>query len=538
MVKEMGKKDALRRRAVLLVGAVIYAALYAFCSQIDETGFIQWSTAAARFAIALPVALAALGLLMRFVLPKTEMKPDAEGTKSFCTWGAFLFIFCCYVPMFLIEFPGSFTYDTQSEAAQIAGNAYSSGFPLLHTLMIRFCVSLRGVLGTMNRCAALYSMIQMALTAICFSQVSGSISRSVSRRAARLSMLFFGLYPLHMAFASNCTKDVLFSAFLALYVALCFEEIVCGITRSRRALQFISGVIACLLRNNMIYALVGWTLILLLSRKRFRRMALCGVLIAAMSLGVNTGLKAATHAESGDIIELFSVPIQQLARVRLYAPQVLNQEEMDVIDTVYQGWRFYQYEPTLADCIKNNIVDRVFEENLEDFLKTWVSVGAKCPAVYLDALLNLALPSLYPYRSWHGAAEYLETGCNDDVLSGPFGAENLTQPECFANVRLWLDEHLWETGAAETPVVHWLFNTGAIYWLLLLAFLYDVYGARWDRVRLELLMVLLWVPYLLGPVMQARYMYPFVCVLPLFLFRRRLENAGERERNEEMMHEG
>ena len=116
-------------------------------------------------------------------------------------------------------------------------------------------------------------------------------------------------------------------------------------------------------------------------------------------------------------------------------------------------------------------------------------------------------------------------GSDGDVLSGPFGAENLTQPECFANVRLWLDEHLWETGAAETPVVRWLFNTGAIYWLLLLAFLYDVYGARWDRVRLELLMVLLWVPYLLGPVMQGRYLYPFICVLPLFLFRRRAADA-------------
>ena len=516
----MENQKSLRRPLTLLIGAVIYAALYAFCSQIDEVGFIQWRTAAVRFGLALPVALAALWLLMRHVLPKTEMKPDAEEKKPFCTWGAFLFILCCYVPMFLIEYPGSFTYDTQSEAAQIASQAYSSGYPLLHTLMIRFCVSLRGVLGSMNRCAALYSIIQMVLVAFCFAQFCASVSRSVSGRAARLSMLFFGQYPLHMAFASNCAKDVLFAAFLALYVALCFEEIACGITRGRRVLQVVSGVLACLLRNNMIYAMIAWVIVLLIVRKNFRRMALYGLLICALSLGINAGLKAATDAESGDVIELFSVPIQQLARVRLYAPQALDQAEMDVIDTVYQGWRFYQYEPTLSDEIKNNIVDQVFEENLGDFLKTWASVGAKCPAVYLDAFLNLALPSLYPYRVWHGAAEYLETGCNGDVLSGPFGAENLTQPECFAGIRRWLDEHLWETGAAETPVIRWLFNTGAVYWLMMLLFLYDIYSGRRDRIRLELLIVLLWVPYLFGPVMQARYMYPFVCVLPLFAFRR------------------
>ena len=36
----MGKRDVLRRRVVLALGALIYATLYAFCSQIDEVGFI------------------------------------------------------------------------------------------------------------------------------------------------------------------------------------------------------------------------------------------------------------------------------------------------------------------------------------------------------------------------------------------------------------------------------------------------------------------------------------------------------------------
>ena len=67
----MENQKSLRRPLTLLIGAVIYAALYAFCSQIDEVGFIQWRTAAVRFGLALPVALAALWLLMRHVLPKT-----------------------------------------------------------------------------------------------------------------------------------------------------------------------------------------------------------------------------------------------------------------------------------------------------------------------------------------------------------------------------------------------------------------------------------------------------------------------------------
>ena len=74
-------------------------------------------------------------------------------------------------------------------------------------------------------------------------------------------------------------------------------------------------------------------------------------------------------------------------------------------------------------------------------------------------------------------------------------------------------------GADGIPVVRWLFNTGAVYWLLLLLVLYDLYGGRYDRFALSLLPVMLWGTLLLGPVMQGRYLYPFSCVLPLFAAR-------------------
>lgn len=519
----MNRKGSLRRPLTLLAGALIYAGLYALCSQIDETGVLSWSTAAVRFAVALPVALAALWLLMRFVLPKTEMKPDAGGKKPFCTWGAFAFIFCCYVPMFLIEFPGSFTYDVHTQTMQISSGLYSTYHPLLHTLMIRWAISLYDALQSLELCMATYSAVQMVLTAFCFAQVCASLSRGVSRHSARLSMLFFGLYPSHMAFASNCTKDVLFSAFFALFLALCFEEFACGLTRGRRAMQIAAGVLACLLRNNMVYAMIAWAVVLLPVRKECRRMALCGVLVIAMALGAGTGLKKATHAESGSIVEMFSVPIQQLVRVKVYEPEKMSREEADVLYAVSPDRAFERYEPTISDPVKCMLEEVAFRDRLADFLKTWVSVGIKCPKTYLEAFLNLALPSLYPYSSWHVRAKYIETGIKPGALTNPLGQPDMVQPGRFAGVRDWLDEHLWKTGADDIPVIRWLLNTGFIFWLLLLLVLYDVYCGRWSRVLLCMLPVLLWGTYLLGPVMQGRYLYPFICVLPLFLFRQRAE---------------
>ena len=516
----MGKRDALRKRVVLALGALIYATLYAFCSQIDETWTISWSTTAVRFAIALPVALAALLLLMRYALPRIEMKPDEKPKKPFCTWGAFLFLFCCYVPMFLIWYPGTFSYDTAYQVRQYAEVPYSTFHPLLHTLMIHFVFRFLNAFNSMELCAALYSVIQMTLAAFCFSQVCASISRSVSRRAGQLAMMFFGLYPAHMAFASSCTKDVLFSAFLAVFMALCFEELACTLTGRRRALQLVSGILACMLRNNMVYAMIVWAVMLLLARKAYRRIALCTAVSIVLAMGFNAGLKSATHATSGEIMEMFSVPLQQLARARLYAPEKFSEEELTVADTLFAGNIHEQYEPTLADPVKNYMSDEIFEDNIPAFVRTWLTVGTKCPTIYMEAFLSLALPSLYPYREYKVIAPYIEMG-GDKSMTATFALPPFVRPGRFAAAREWLYENIYETGADDVPLVRLLFNTGFIYWLLLLFVLYDMYCGRWKRVLLCMLPVLLWGTYVLGPVMQGRYLYPFICMLPLFVFRRR-----------------
>ena len=79
-----------------------------------------------------------------------------------------------------------------------------------------------------------------------------------------------------MAFASNCTKDGLFSACFALFFALCFEEVnLGGLTKRRAALKLVAGTLACLLRNNMIYAIAVWTIVLLVSGRSHLRNVIC-----------------------------------------------------------------------------------------------------------------------------------------------------------------------------------------------------------------------------------------------------------------------
>ncbi len=522
------RRVLLREWGVTGIGAAIYALLYALGSQIDQTGSTRLAVSLVRFGLALPLAFLILTGLFRYVLPKLEIKQDAEKKRPFPTLAVFLAIFISYVPMFLIQYPGSFVYDSMTQVAQIAEEAYDAFHPLLHTLLIRFALSFYDALQSYEKCGVVYSVIQMLLVSAGFTLVCSSISRSVSRRAAYSAVVFFMLYPAHMAFASNCTKDVLFSVACCGFAALCLEEIRLGaLDKPRRAQQIVFGVLACLMRNNMIYAFIVWIGLLVFFRRRFGRMLLWSGLIVLISMGTNSMLIHATNARNGSVVEMLSVPIQQLTRARLYAPQAFTKEQAELMDEVFSSKLsqthpidYNDYDPTLSDPIKRNISREKDKLRLPEMAALWLNIGGKCPGIYLDAFLNLTLPSLYPYDTYRVSAGYIELGGNA-ALTSPFGLGPIVRPRRFESIRKWLNEHIYETGMDDVPLLRYVFNLGFIFWLIFLFLLFDCYRGRWLRVGVLLLPLLLYATYLLGPVMQGRYAYPFVCMIPLFVLRPR-----------------
>lgn len=529
-----------RKGAALLLGASVYALLYALCSPIDRSGRGALEGFWLRFVPAFGVALPVLFALFRWGMPHLAFDGARGGRRHFAL-RVFGLLTVCYGAMLLIQYPGSFMYDTQRQVFQIARGDYEMFHPLLHTLLIRLCLSAYGVLQSFEKCAALYSVIQLAVMAACFAQVCAALDRMAGRRAAWIAALFFALHPSHMAFASNCTKDGLFSAFFALFFALCMEEMTTGaLAAPRRVLRLAAGVLACLLRNNMIYALAVWMVLALLGGRRGLRLAACALLSMAAALGVNGAMGRALDAREASIVEMFSVPIQQLARARLEAPACFTPQEQALMDEVFvdalygdPAPLYTRYEPTLADPVKNYLDEELVRARLPELTRLWAGVGMRCPEVYLDAFLSLALPSLYPYSQYRVAQPYIETGLQPGVVTAPFGQPPMTQPARFAPVRAWLAEHIYLTGADDVPLLRWLLNTGFVFWVLLMALLDAIYEGQGRRLLAMLLPALLWGTYLLGPVMQGRYLYPFLCVLPLFLLRRKAGGReGEYERNQ------
>jgi len=513
------RSGIMRRRVVTALGVAMYA-LFAACGyQVQHDGGCNVPHALLTAAVLVVPAYA----LLSFLLGRKGQAGTVDAQKPFSARMAFWGVLTCYVPMFLIAYPGSFAYDVPFQLRQVFTGAYSTHHPLLHTLLLGGCVSLGRMLGNINLGAALYTLIQMTALAGCFAAACASIARSCSPRAARCCAAFFALYPLHMFFAVNATKDVLFSGLFVLTLALAMEMI--RVREPSRGLC--AGLVLCsagmmLLRNNALYAVIVWLPLLALLLRRQGVRLIAGLLAAAALYAcANGAMKAATGAVSGNPSEMLSIPIQQLARARNLADERLTDAERGQIDALMpqESWRLY--DPTISDPVKFAFDTDVFLADQAGFAKLYLSVGAKCADVYIDALLAHTLAFWYPYSTYGVSGYYLQMGVSTEQTDQWCDFEWIRQVSPLRRVLESLSWRFGAKGAMQIPVVGYLFNMGVIVWTMLYFVLREAYAGRWARFGVCLLPVLLWGTFLLGPVMAGRYIYPFVCALPVLSSRPR-----------------
>lgn len=533
------KQSCARKRAVALLGGLMFALMGALGWQMEHDGTCRLPAALLAAALlTLPAALLLAflfeGRWKRLIPARLRALPKTEA--PFRTGRAAALLMLCYLPVFAVTFPGSFAYDAPFQLRQVFTGAYSTHHPLLHTLLLGGCVALGRALGSINLGAALYTLVQMAMLAACFALTCASIARRCGGRSARRALLCFALYPLHMLMAVNATKDVLFGGFFALTLALALELAAGARGRGLYAGMAVSGTLAMLLRNNAVYAAAVWIALLLLlwicGKKRPARrcppaLIACTAAAAALALGTNALLAAATGAQKGDSREMLSWPIQQLARARLMDADRLTDEEKQAIDELMPGEAWRQYDPTVSDPVKFAFDTQRLMEEPGRYLRVWLSVGRKCAGTYLDATLALTYPFFYPYGEYRVSGYYLQMGISTEQTEQWCDFEWITSQSLLPRVLDSLSWRFGAKGAMQIPVIGYWFNMGAIVWVMLALILREAYSGRWRRFAVGLLPVLLWGTYLLGPVMAGRYIYPFVCALPVLACRAADGEQGE-----------
>ena len=425
-------------------------------------------------------------------------------------WGI---LFCCYLPALFVFFPGIFAYDVPFQLKQFFTGTFSTHHPLLHTVLIGTMISGGKAVGNVTVGAALYTVIQMALVAICFTGCIRSMARMAKHKGMLWPLAFYALYPLHMIMAVNATKDALFAACFAWMICLLIEGSQKPLSSFNKGMLVLTTIGSVLLRNNAIYALGAWAVFALaVSRNKRRVLAFLGILCLGTVFGIS--LKLGLKAQDGDIVEMLSLPIQQVARARLYAKEKLTDEELQKIDGIMPGEAWTYYDPTVSDPVKFEVDSSQIRSNPGEYLQLYLSVLKRCPKESFDAAAELMHGFLFPYFKYRVSGRYIQTENTEDYYDDWWTGERIRNASFFPRLRTAIEWRFGAQGAMQWPWIGIFFNMGVIVWATIFLCMRMMYWGNRDAALVTLIPLLLLGTYLLGPVMTGRYVYPFVCMIP------------------------
>lgn len=461
-------------------------------------------------------------------------KPVKSGRVFLISWGV---IYLCWIPVFLAYYPAIMSYDfnRQSIWAHLGYQWFTTHHPLIHTFLIKCFFDLGKVIGSYQLGMAIFSLVQMLILSAVYAYSCAMIGRLTRKRwPVVITVLLFALLPLHSVMVLCVTKDVLFSAFLLLFLLLLLERrMYRGKEAGKKgklllldAVLAVTGILMLLFRNNAVYAFAVFAVFCVLwsAKERVRVLILC-VLILAGGQGAKVGMQTAMNAGVGSEAEMYSVFMQQMCRTALNHENTLTEDEWSTLNYYVPAEYWHNYNPAIADSIKGNVTVTAFQNWKDDIprmLKDWAEIGLRYPNDYIDAFLELTMG--YWFLDDVSHAEVLGYGEGSEY--GLIYTFNASQSDWFEGI----ESHSYLPGLKEFyqsivsgngyynwPVLSNLFKPAFYCWALLWIMISLLY--RRQRSKLVLCMLPFWylMTLLLGPVVNIRYVYPIIVAIPFLL---------------------
>lgn len=465
-----------------------------------------------------------------------KRKPDGKRWKNGAVFGiSALIVFLCLIPVWMAYYPVIMSYDFHrqiNEAARgfIWFNPYQ---PLAHTWIIWCFFRLGCLMGDLEAGMAGMALLQMLLYALLAGYACSFIYRVSGRKwMTAAAVLYFGIFPLNTVMVLCTTKDVLFSILFLLFCLLMLERTFYARGKKKLLLDMALVLEGCLMmqfRNNAIYAFVVFGIFWVIfseKREKLRVLILC-VLLVASGKGLSWGITRALKTQVGIArVEMYSVPIQQFARVGYCHGEDLDPETWQLLDKYVSHELWDVYNPPIADTVKISVAVDNFAESWEghewQLLKDWAEIGVRYPNEYIDAFLELTRGYWFPDdRSY---AECL--GWGDESRMGILYTYNSAKiekgPDIVHTSKFpWLEKQLEKVvsgnGFYKWPVVSLLFKASFYCWGLVLVFTAYVFLRRKKEAIVCAWPLLYMATMLLGPVVCIRYVFPVMVVLPLLL---------------------
>lgn len=316
---------------------------------------------------------------------------------------SFIVILLCWMPYFVVAYPGVLTYDSINQLQQVEGlEPLSNHHPLIHTFFIKIFYTLgKSVGGSSNVGVATYIFVQMCILSAIYSFLIKILyENNLKLKYCILILVFFAL-PINAIYAITMLKNSLYASFILLFAIALFLLFVCKKVNTKTyVLFFFSALLVTMFRSNgrIVYVLCI-PFILYFSRKYDRKNKLKLIIIAFVPLIVSLFITNVVYKgfrfDSHDIIESLHMPVQHISRVVVDCEDELTDNEKEEIEKFFvsdlqkiKDTYNCRHANPIKELLRSENKDKVILENKVEFMMFYLKLGVKHPLTYLKAELD------------------------------------------------------------------------------------------------------------------------------------------------------
>lgn len=442
---------------------------------------------------------------------------------------SFVFIIVCWLPYIVSYYPIILSPDPSFQIRQFFGIrtkyadyailldedvVMTNHHPVTHTVLLGSCLKLGTLIGNDNLGLFFYSIIQIAVLAGTFAFSIYYMQKMGLKTKYLIGvLLLFSFVPMFPLYAMSGVKDVLFGAFIFLYLIFLHNYIK---TKGENyqwwkyLLVILLLILICLFRNNGVHVLIlSLPFLLFAVRKKWKNILLIMICVFGFYGVFDNVILPYFKITPGSIREMLSVPFQQTARLVKYHSDELTNEEIEVIDKIL-GYDDLaeRYDPELADDVKNEFNKYATSEDLASYFKVWFNGLIKHPGTYIEATMNNTYGFFYPEKTkW-----YVYYNFDDRITENGF---------LYHYNSLELSRDILSGFAVSfpyIPIVGLISNIGFNVWIIFTLLAYAIYKKLYGKIIILAPALALILVCVVGPAnTYFRYALPFIFAMPFII---------------------
>lgn len=434
-----------------------------------------------------------------------------------------LILIIAWIPYFLNDFPGSFTWDAYAELNQITGKIKMDlTHSFIHVEFVRFCMFLGNCFGDFNIGAAIYTSIQMLIMgAICSYTIYYLAKKQIDIRIRIAILVFFAFFPIIPIMNVIIQKDTLFAGYMLLFLIAFFEILTNyeSVFKSKLKMLFIilAIVLINLSRKNVSYAIAMTIPFLILyickveKYKKYRIKITSLVIIPILAVIVFNSIlgnyyESKKTDEEYRINAIYNSLIQQVVRATIDNEDKMEKEEIEKVYKFFPNIEIGEmkdiYAYYITDIAKGQVDQIYFREHTPEFMSLYFEMLFKYPISFIDSFLCTT--------SGYYDIEESRLSVWTSAIPNDYGIQ--TNP-IYKSYFITFIEYLMNF--QNIPLIGIIFSTAFPMWVLIALIMFNLYNKKYNFLILVIPIIMYFGTILLGPLNgEMRYIFYMYMCLP------------------------